>query len=162
MFISFQGRFRILQPGWRWMTPEHLIKNLIKIIAEEIKRSSIIFQWNNWGHKQILCNLLRQQSAPVEYHYLTSSFKEAVECKIDDPHGRLVCLLEFTDGEAKETIQHCIQQSPEVGYRLAKTLLEEHYRNPHRILVAYGKEIQSWASLKQGDSSHIGNFTTPS
>ena len=122
---------------------------------------------------RMLCNLLRQQSAPdvdipvftgnpLEYHYFMSSFKEAVECKIDDPHGRLVHLLKFTDGEAKETIQHCIQQSPEVGYGLAKTLLEEHYRNPHRILVAYGKEIQSWASLKQEDSSHIGNFTTPS
>ena len=67
-------------------------------------------------------------------------------------------LLKFTDGEAKETIQHCIQQSPEVGYRLAKTLLEEHYGNPHRILVAYRKEIKSWAPLKQGDSSAYQKF----
>ena len=82
---------------------------------------------------RMLCNLLRQQSAPdvdipvftgnpLEYHYFMSSFKEAVECKIDDPHGRLVHLLKFTDGEAKETIQHCIQQSPEVGYRLRRAL----------------------------------------
>ena len=82
---------------------------------------------------RMLCNLLRQQSAPdvdipvftgnpLEYHYFMSSFKEAVECKIDDPHGRLVHLLKFTDGEAKETIQHCIQQSPEVGYKLRRAL----------------------------------------
>ena len=80
----------------------------------------------------MLCNLLRQQSAPdvdipvfkgkpLEYHYFMSSFKEAVECKIDDTPGRLVRLLKFTDGEVKETIQHCIQQSSEVGYRLSKT-----------------------------------------
>ena len=87
-----------------------------------------------------------------------SSFKEAVECKIDNPHGRLVRLLKFTDGEANETIQHCIQQSPEVGYRLAKTLLEEHYGNPHRILDAYRKVIKSWAPLKQGDSSAYRKF----
>ena len=48
---------------------------------------------------RMLCNLLRQQSAPdvdipvftgnpLEYHYFMSSFKEAVECKIDNPHGR--------------------------------------------------------------------------
>ena len=118
---------------------------------------------------RMLCNLLRQQSAPdvdipvftgkpLEYHYFMSSFKEAVECKIDDPHGRLVHLLKFTDGEAKETIQHCIQQSPEVGYRLAKTSLEEHYGNPHRILAAYCKGIKSWAPLKQGDSSAYWKF----
>ena len=102
---------------------------------------------------RMLCNLLRQESAPdvdipvfkgnqLKYYYFMSSFKEATECKIDDPHGRLVHLLKFTYGEAKETIQHCIQQLPEVGYRLAKTLLEEHYGNPHRILVAYRKEIK--------------------
>ena len=118
---------------------------------------------------RMLCNLLRQQPAPdvdipvftgnpLEYHYFMSSFKEAVECKIDDPHGRLVCLLKFTVGEAKETIQHFIQQPPEVGYRLTKTLLEEHDGNPHRMLVAYRKEIKSWAPLKQGDSSSYRKF----
>ena len=50
---------------------------------------------------------------PLEYHYFMSSFKEAVECKIDDPHGRLMRLLQVTDGEEKETIQHCIRQTPE-------------------------------------------------
>ena len=69
-----------------------------------------------------------------------------------------MCLLKFTDGEPKETIQNCIQQSPEVGYRLTKTLLEEHYGNPHRILVASCKEIKSWAPLKQGDSSAYRKF----
>ena len=118
---------------------------------------------------RISCNLLRQQLTPdnnipvfkgnpLEYHYFMSPFKVAVECKIDDFHGRLVRLLKFTDGEAKETIQHCIEQSPEVGYRLAKTLLEEHYGNSHRILVAYHKESKSCASLKQGDSSAYRKF----
>ena len=66
-----------------------------------------------------------------------SSFREAVERKVDDPHGRLVRLLKFTDGEAKETIRHCIQQPAEIGCRLAKSLLEDHYGNPHCILAAY-------------------------
>ena len=90
---------------------------------------------------RMLCSFLQQQSAPdvdiqtfrgdpLECHFFMSSFKEAVECKIDDPHGRLVQLLKFTDGEAKETIRHCIQQPSEIGYRLAKLLLEDHYGNP--------------------------------
>ena len=33
-----------------------------------------------------------------------------------------------------------------------------HYGNPHRILVAYCKEIKSWAPLKQGNSSAYRKF----
>ena len=45
---------------------------------------------------------------PLEYHFFVLSFREAVEHKIDDPHERLVWLLKFTDGEAENTIRHCI------------------------------------------------------
>ena len=73
----------------------------------------------------MLCSLLRQQSAadvdiqafacdPLEYHFFMSTFREAVERQIDDPHGRLVRLLKFTDGEVKGTIRHCIQQPSEI------------------------------------------------
>ena len=81
---------------------------------------------------RMLRGLLRQQSAPyVDIQTLAgdpleylSSFREAVESKIDDPLGRLVQLLKFADGEAKETIRHCIQQPSEIGYRLAKSCLK--------------------------------------
>ena len=87
-----------------------------------------------------------------------SSFREVAECKIDDPHGRLVQLLKFTDGEPKETIRHCIQQPSEIRHRLAKSLLEDHYGNPHQILAAYRKEIKSWTLLKPEDSTAYSKF----
>ena len=84
----------------------------------------------------MLRSLLRQQSAPnvdiqtfrgdpIEYHFFMLSFREAVERKIDDTHGRLFRLLKFTDGEVKETIRRCIQQPSEIGYRLAKPVLRK-------------------------------------
>ena len=121
---------------------------------------------------QMMCNLLHQQSAPnveietfirnpLDYHYFMSVFKEAVEYKTDDPHGRLVRLLKYTEGEASETIKHCIQQPVDNGYDRAKLLLEQYYRDPHRILAAYRKEIKGWPSLKPGDyHQHIGNSIT--
>ena len=74
---------------------------------------------------QMMCNLLRHQSAlnvqiktfpgnPMDYHYSMSVFKEVVEYKIDDPHGRLVRLLKYTEGEARETLKHCIQQPVDI------------------------------------------------
>ena len=93
----------------------------------------------------MMCDLLRHQSAPeveietfrgdpLEYHYFISVFSEEVELKIDETHGRLVQLLKYTDVR-KDTIKHCIQQSPEAGYQKAKLLLERHCGDPHRILA---------------------------
>ena len=69
--------------------------------------------------KKMMCNLLLHQTAPdveidtfkenpLEYHCFMSVFTEAVEKKFSDPPGRLVNLLKLTEGEAKETIKHCI------------------------------------------------------
>ena len=95
---------------------------------------------------------------PLEYHSFMSSFRETVEYKINDPHGRLVRLLKLTDGKAKEIDRLCIQQPSEIGYRLAKSLLEDHYGNPHRILAAYRKEIKSWTPLKPGNPTAYRKF----
>ena len=89
----------------------------------------------------MMCNLLRHQSAPIEeieifignpgdYHYFMSTFKEAVEYKFDDPHGILVQFLKYTEGEARETIKHCILQPLNIGYDRARLLLEQHYGDP--------------------------------
>ena len=75
-------------------------------------------------------------------------FDEVVEKKIDDPQGRLARLIKYTDGQPKEMIKHCIQQPAAVGYKNARSLLEEKYGNPHQILAAYHKEIKSWPQLK--------------
>ena len=118
---------------------------------------------------RMLCSLLQQQSAQdvdiqtfagdsLEYHFFMSSFREAVDRKIDDPHGRLFRLLKCADGEAKVTIKHCVQQLSEIGYRLAKSFVEDHYGNPQRILAAYQMEIRSWTPLKPGDSTAYRKF----
>ena len=89
------------------------------------KSKSIMKIKNNAELRKIAWNLLRHQSTPnVEIekftgnplycHYFMSVFKESVEYKIDDPHGRLVRLLKYTEGEARETIKHCSQQPVDI------------------------------------------------
>ena len=95
---------------------------------------------------------------PLEYNYFISVFREVVKLETDNPHGRLVPLLKDTEGEASETIKHCIQQTPEAGYQKAKLLLERHYGDPHQILAAYRKEIRSWPSLKNRNSAGYRRF----
>ena len=113
---------------------------------------------------QIMSKLLRQQAAPevdivvftgdpTEYHYFLTVFEEVVEKKIDDARGRLTRLIKCTDGEPKEIIKHCIQQPANIGYKNARSLLEQKYGNPHSIIAAYRKEIKIWPQLKPADGA---------
>ena len=47
---------------------------------------------------------------PLEFNYFISLFEQVVESKIEDPRGRLTCLIKFTRGEDKELVKHCTQQ----------------------------------------------------
>ena len=84
--------------------------------------------------------LLRHQAAPdadidilsvlpIDYNYFITVFEEVAEKNIDDPRDRLTRLIKYTDGELKEMIEHCIQQPVSVGYKNARSLLEEKYGN---------------------------------
>ena len=85
------------------------------------------------GQAGIICNLLKQQSAPdvdldvfdgnsLEYHNFMKLFHELVEKRIDDPKGRLTRLIRYTKGDPNDIIQHCVQQPPSVGYKNAKKI----------------------------------------
>ena len=58
-------------------------------------------------------------------------FKEVVENRIDDPHGRLIRLMKYTNGDAKGLVMNCIHQPPREVYQIAKMLLEKRYGDPH-------------------------------
>ena len=60
----------------------------------------------------MLCKLLQQKAAPevdvevfisnpLNFKYFISVFKEVLETKLDDPHGCLTRLIEYTSGELK-------------------------------------------------------------
>ena len=75
-----------------------------------------------------------------DQHFM-ALFQEVVESKVEDPRGRLIRLLKYISGEAKELINHCIQLPSNEGFKYAKYLLEV-YGNPHNILASYRKEIK--------------------
>ena len=123
------------------------------------------------GLTGMMCKLLSQQSAPnvnidmfdgnhLEFTYFMSIFEEMVESKVVDPRGRLTCLINYTNGEAKELVKHCIQQPTEVCYDNAKNLLMRRYGDPHKILSAYRLEIKKWPQVRQGDAATYRKFYT--
>ena len=100
-----------------------------------------------------MCKLLKLQASSevdmepfddnvLKYHHFMALFKEVVEGKAEDPRGRLIRLLKYTSGEAKELSNHCIQLPSNECFKYAKYLLEKVSGNPHKILASYRKEIK--------------------
>ena len=71
-------------------------------------------------------------------------FHELVGRHIDDPRGRLSQMIRYTKGNAKDMIQHCVQQPPSISGENAKKILEQKYGNPYNIMSVYSKEVKAW------------------
>ena len=90
------------------------------------------------GLTGMMCKLLSQKSAPnvdigmfdcnpLEFNYFMSISEEMVKSKVNNPIGRLTRLTNYTKGEAKELVKHCIQQPTKVCYDNGKNLLIKRY-----------------------------------
>ena len=89
---------------------------------------------------------------PLEYGYFIENFKDVVENLVDNPRQRLVRLLKYTDGEAKDLIKHCVHEETLTCYKTALGLLEKEYGNPFRITCAYLERLKSWPQIKANDA----------
>ena len=96
----------------------------------------------------------------LNYHHFMALFKGFVESKVEDPRERLIRLLKYISGEAKELINHCIQFPSNEGFKYAKYLLEKVYGNSHKITASYRKEIKQWPQFKFEDASAFQKFYT--
>ena len=61
-------------------------------------------------------------------------------------------MIKYTKRDAKDMIKNCIQLPPDDGFKTAKHLLNERYRDPHPIIAAYRREIKRWQQIKSGNA----------
>ena len=88
---------------------------------------------------------------PLEYSYFMDCFKDVVENLVENPRQRLVRLLKYTEGDAKDLIKHCIQEDASTCYDEAVRLLEKEYGNPFTTSCAYLEKLKSWPQIKNND-----------
>lgn len=72
----------------------------------------------------------------MQYQAFIRAFKQLVEDKASQTDC-LYYLEQFTTGQPKELIQSCQHMASELGYSMAKRLLEEHFGNKYRIATTY-------------------------
>ena len=106
--------------------------------------------------QQNLCSALPSRNIPVfdgdplQYRSFIRAFENGVEEKTDNWSDCLHFLEQYTRG------QHL---PSEQGYHRAKILLEEHFRNEHKIAAAYMQKILNWTPVKSEDIKGLQSFS---
>ena len=86
------------------------------------------------------------------FYYFMAVFKEVMQNKVANSRGHLTRVIESSKRDAKEIAKNCIQLPSEVGFKTAKQLFDEKFRDPHIITASYCKEIKQWPQIKAGDA----------
>ena len=94
----------------------------------------------------------------LEFHYFLSVFDEAVQHKIEDPHGQFTQLIKYTTGKVKEMIKNGIQLPPKEGYETTKQMMDQFYGVPNRAIAAYHKEMKQLQQIKLEDGEAYRKF----
>ena len=95
---------------------------------------------------------------PLEYKYFRTTFREAVEKKVQDARGRLTRLLKYTAGDAKELIKHCIYEEDDASFDTAISLLDTEYGNRQVIVNSYLNQLKHWPTVKLNDVKAYKKF----
>ena len=81
---------------------------------------------------------------PLEYLYFKANFQDIVERSVPDQKGRLIHLIQKTEGESKNLIKHFVHADSSDCYTKAMGLLDKTYGNSHLISCKYLKELRNW------------------
>ena len=95
---------------------------------------------------------------PLDYWNFVRSFDNSIAKNASDDGERLSYLLQYCTRGARDTIKSCLALNSAVGYRTARTLLEERFGHPYKIAAAHLNRITRGAPLKPDDQRRLLTF----
>ena len=98
--------------------------------------------------------LLKFNGNPMAYHRFMMTFAATIESAMPD-NRRLLYLLQYCEGKAKELIEHCALLEPSEGYEKAKEILYENYGRRSVIARAYIKKLVKGPVIRSDDSKAL-------
>ncbi|KAF4514212.1 UNVERIFIED_CONTAM: hypothetical protein B566_EDAN019445, partial [Ephemera danica] len=78
---------------------------------------------------------------PVKYWKFVQQFKYYVESREVDDGQRLLFLVHYCRGQAKEAVEECLGLPPTIGYRRARDILENLFGQPFQVARAVIESI---------------------
>ena len=96
---------------------------------------------------------------PLEYWNFIKLFKTSVvSINAASESEKLMYLLQYTLGVAKDTIKYCLYKDPSLGYQTARRLLEERFGHPFRVASQYVTKLTEGPPLKPSDRTGLLAF----
>ena len=87
----------------------------------------------------------------LEYWTFIKSFETSIVSNAASESEKLMYLLQYISGVAKDTIKCCLYKDPSLGYQTARKLLEERFGHPFRIASQYVTKLTEGPPLKPSD-----------
>ena len=95
---------------------------------------------------------------PREYWNFIKSFETSIVSNAASESEKLIYLLQYTSGVAKDTIKCCLYKDPSLGYQTARKLLEERFGHPFGIASQYVTKLTEGPLLKPSDRTGLLAF----
>ena len=77
----------------------------------------------------------------LDYWNFIKSFENSIVSNAASESEKLMYLLHYTSGVAKETVKCCLVMDSSLGYRKARELLEERFGHPFTIASKYVSKL---------------------
>ena len=96
---------------------------------------------------------------PLEYWNFIKLFKTSiVSISAASESEKLMYLLQYTSGVAKDTIKCCLYKDPSLRYQTARRLLEERFGRPFRIALPHVTKLTEGPLLNPSDRTGLLAF----
>ena len=95
---------------------------------------------------------------PLEYWNFIKAFENSITANASSESEKLVYLLQYTSGVAKDTIKCCLVMDSSLGYQMARKLLEERFGHPFTIASKYVTKLTDGPPLKPSDRAGLLAF----
>ncbi|KAF5402111.1 hypothetical protein PHET_04631 [Paragonimus heterotremus] len=92
---------------------------------------------------------------PKSYSYFAEAFESGVENGTNYNQARLDYLIQYFDGPAKASIQHCTIPEEDRGYLVAKEILRKRFGQNHMVAKAHIDELLDDPRLTDNDSAAL-------
>ena len=99
--------------------------------------------------------ICRFDGDPLQFQTFIKSFEHNIEIKNPNPTDCLYYLEKYTEAQPRERVRSCLHMTADRGFRKAKSLLQEHFGNEHKIATAYMEKALSWSSIKPDDTKTL-------
>ncbi|XP_068759642.1 uncharacterized protein [Montipora capricornis] len=95
---------------------------------------------------------------PLEYWSFITLFQNSIEANAASESEKLMYLLQYSSGAAKDTIKCCLVMDPSIGYQRARMLLEERFGQPFTIAYEHVTKLTHGRPLRATDRKGLLAF----